>query len=46
MINRLNKIANEKLKATSQDINFYAHELRESELIKAGMHMKKLMHKL
>lgn len=37
MIGRLKKIASGELKATEIDMNFYKHELRESELMKKGM---------
>lgn len=36
MLERMKKIVNKELKATEIDINFAKHELRESELMKAG----------
>jgi len=36
MLERMRKIANNEMKATEVDINFARHELRESELMKAG----------
>ncbi|CAN5272641.1 hypothetical protein BH09BAC3_BH09BAC3_35320 [soil metagenome] len=36
MVRRLERISNGELNATSQDLNFYAHELREKNLVSQG----------
>ena len=40
MVSRLEKIAKGKMQATVTDLNFYAHELREMELMSKGMSYK------
>ena len=41
MVGRLNKIANGEMKATTTDLNFYTHELREMELMSTGLSYEK-----
>jgi filamentous hemagglutinin len=46
MLERLVKIASGKMKATEIDVNFYKHEMRESQLMKGGMKYDEAHHKV